>query len=82
MKTCEEFCQHLCDYLDGEVGPNECRLIEEHLDMCPPCAMVFESLKTTLDICNKGVSDQVPEEVQRRLKCFLREHCAKWQSQP
>jgi anti-sigma factor RsiW len=82
MKTCEEFCRHLCDYLDGEIGPDECRLIEEHLDRCPPCAMTYESLKTTLELCGKGVSDQVPEEVQQRLKSFLREHCCKRQSQP
>jgi len=75
MKTCEEFCRYLSDYLDGEVGETECRLIEEHLEVCPPCALYFESLKTTVEICGKGVSDEIPEEVRVALKTFLRTHC-------
>jgi predicted anti-sigma-YlaC factor YlaD len=76
MKTCKEFCNMLSDYLDGEIGPHECQLIEEHLESCPPCAMLYFSLKTTLDICNQGVSDEIPVDVQERLRAFLREHCS------
>jgi predicted anti-sigma-YlaC factor YlaD len=75
MTRCKEFCDRLSDYLDGEIGKNECILIEEHLEVCPPCAGVFEALKTTLQLCREGVSEEVPSEVQTRLKAFLRQHC-------
>ncbi len=77
MKTCKDFCNHLSDYLDGEIGENECRLIEEHLHNCPPCELIFRSLRKTVDICGQGVSAQIPEDVRSRLKNFLREHCGK-----
>lgn len=75
VKTCRDFCKHLSDYLDGETGEQECRLIEEHLEDCPPCAIVFRSLRISVDICGKGVSDEIPLEVRERLREFLREHC-------
>jgi len=75
MKTCKDYCDHLSDYLDGEVGENECRLIEEHLEVCPPCAVMYKSLKQTVNMCEKGVSAEIPSEVRKRLKEFLRENC-------
>jgi predicted anti-sigma-YlaC factor YlaD len=77
MKTCKDFCDHLSDYLEGDIGEKECELIKEHLDKCPPCELIFRSLRKTVDICGKGVSAGIPEEVRIRLKNFLREHCGK-----
>jgi predicted anti-sigma-YlaC factor YlaD len=76
-KTCKYFCDSLSDYLDGEIGPNECVLIEEHLKKCLPCATIYKSLKTTVDLCCRGVSAEIPEDVSVRLRQFLREHCRK-----
>jgi predicted anti-sigma-YlaC factor YlaD len=75
MKTCKDFCEYLSDYLDGAVGDHECHLIEEHLALCEPCALAFESLKITVRMCEKGVSDYIPDQVRSRLKLFLRTHC-------
>ncbi|MCL5124861.1 MAG: zf-HC2 domain-containing protein [Deltaproteobacteria bacterium] len=75
MKKCKDFCDRLSDYLDKELGENECILIEEHLDNCGPCSLIFEGLKTTVLVCSKGISDEVPEEVRARLKQFLRNNC-------
>jgi predicted anti-sigma-YlaC factor YlaD len=75
MKTCKEFCDHLSDYLDGEIGEHECKLIEDHLQVCPPCSLMYQSLKTTVDVCEKGISEDMPEAVKTRLKMFLRRHC-------
>lgn len=75
MKQCKDFCKYLSDYLDGEVGAEEHKLIARHLEECPPCAITYESLKTTVDICGKGLSDDIPESVRLRLKEFLRAHC-------
>lgn len=77
MKTCADYCDHLSDYLDGDIGEEDWRRIEEHLALCQPCSLVFQSLKTSVQLCGKGVSDDIPEEVKTKLKMFLREHCGK-----
>jgi predicted anti-sigma-YlaC factor YlaD len=76
-KGCEYFCEQLSDYLDGDIGKDECLLFEEHLRSCPPCAIIFESLRTTVSVCCQGVAEEIPEDVRVRLKAFLREHCQK-----
>jgi len=75
LKGCKDFCERLSEYLDGEVGEHECRLIEAHLEECPPCALVYKSLCTSVEVCNKGVSCEIPDDVRQRLLQFLREHC-------
>jgi hypothetical protein len=77
MKTCADYCDHLSDYLDGDIGAEECKSLEEHLALCQPCSLVLESLRTTLQLCGKGVSCDIPEDVRTKLKMFLREHCGK-----
>jgi predicted anti-sigma-YlaC factor YlaD len=79
MKTCADYCNYLSDYLDGEIGEEECRYLEEHLKLCQPCSNVYESLRTTVELCGKGVSGDIPEDVRAKLKMFLREHCGKEQ---
>jgi predicted anti-sigma-YlaC factor YlaD len=77
LRTCKDFCKYLSDYLDGQMAEDQCRLIEEHLRKCAPCELVFRSLKLTVDVCCRAVSDKIPEDVASRLKAFLREHCCK-----
>ena len=61
MDECKRFCDQLSEYLDKEVTEDECKLIEEHLDVCPPCSMVYESLKTTVAVCGKAIPEDLPE---------------------
>ncbi|MEW6348401.1 MAG: anti-sigma factor [Thermodesulfobacteriota bacterium] len=80
MNTCKYFCDQLSDYLDGEMSQNECTLIEEHLSVCPPCALFFKALQMSVRACSQGVDCRIPDEVRTRLKKFLKEHCAEHQS--
>ena len=75
MKTCSDFCDRLSDYLDGDIGEEDWSRVEEHLALCQPCSLVYQSLKTSVQLCGKGVSDDIPEDVRTKLKMFLREHC-------
>jgi len=77
MKSCKDFCDCLSDYLDGQMDEDCCRLIEEHLDRCSPCALMYESLKTTVLVCGKGLTAQIPDDVRESLRNFLRTHCRK-----
>ena len=75
MISCKDFCNQLSDYLDGEIGEDECTLIEEHLKVCLPCALFYRSLKISVNACRKGVSVDIPPHVRENLKKFLHEHC-------
>lgn len=75
MKNCKEFCDQLSDYLDGELSDKECRLIEEHLAECSPCALEYKSLRTAVEVCSQGISEKLPEDVRSRLKAFLKQRC-------
>jgi anti-sigma factor RsiW len=75
MTECKDCCDQLSDYLDGEISDDECRYIEDHLDRCPPCAMFFESLKTTVSLCGRALPAEIPEETRQALKEFLRRRC-------
>jgi predicted anti-sigma-YlaC factor YlaD len=75
MDECKRFCDQLSDYLDREVTEEECKLIEEHLDACPPCSLAYESLKTTVAICGQAIPDDLPENVRIHLRDFLRQRC-------
>lgn len=82
MTTCEFFCQQLSDYIDGELREFECELMENHLEVCPPCNLLFQTLKTTVEICHLGISDEIPEDVRIRLRQFLRQHCRGYACEP
>ena len=40
-KTCEEAFRRLDDFLDRQLGPEETRLVEEHLRVCEACTREF-----------------------------------------
>jgi anti-sigma factor (TIGR02949 family) len=40
-KTCEEAFRRLDDFLDRRLGPDETRLVEEHLQVCEACTREF-----------------------------------------
>lgn len=79
MKQCKDFCERLSDYLDGHIEENICTLIEEHLEACPPCALMYESLRTAVELCKKGITYDIPADVARDLKAYLKTHCTKEQ---
>jgi anti-sigma factor (TIGR02949 family) len=39
--TCEEAFRRLDDFLDRRLGPEETRLVEEHLQICDACTREF-----------------------------------------
>lgn len=47
--TCEDVFRHLDDYLDRELGPEETRLVQEHLEACAQCASEARFERQVLD---------------------------------
>lgn len=77
MKDCFKYISNLCDYLDGELGPELCKQIETHLGECPDCKVMLDTLRQTVKICREdGRCEELPEELSRRINVRLRE---RWQ---
>lgn len=67
MLTCKDFLFALNEYLDQVEDAELRREVEEHIDECPNCWVVFDTTKKTLQVF-KGIEPQdIPEDVHRRL---------------
>jgi len=47
--TCEEAFRRLDDFLDRRLGPEETRLVEEHLHICEACTREFAFEESVLN---------------------------------
>jgi anti-sigma factor (TIGR02949 family) len=73
--NCEEAFRRLDDFLDGRLGPEDTRLIEEHLRICDWCTREFNfeasvlngvkrklrQLETPADLVSKVLSNLPPD---------------------
>ncbi len=67
LLTCKDFLLALNEYLDETEDAALRREVEEHIDECPNCWVVFDTTKKTLQVF-KGIQPQdIPEDVHRRL---------------
>ena len=47
--TCEQAFERLDDYIDRELGPEETKLLEDHLEICAWCAKVYKYQRATIE---------------------------------
>lgn len=47
--NCEEILRRLDDYLDRQLGPDEMRLVREHLETCAQCTSEHDFEKSVLE---------------------------------
>jgi RNA polymerase sigma-70 factor, ECF subfamily len=57
--------------LEGDLSATDCSAMEKHLSTCPACTATCDSLKQALLACRRS-SDEVPPEVQARVKAAVR----------
>ncbi len=60
-------------HLEGEIGAEVCRQMEQHLAGCRHCTNACASLKKSLAICSTSPGTAVPEDVQARVKRAIRD---------
>ncbi len=69
--TCHKLLESLSDYIDGTLDPMLCEVLEEHLDGCQNCQVVYNTTLKTIDLYHThGNSEVIPGDVRQRL--FLR----------
>jgi len=74
-ENCSDYINNLNDYLDGEISPELCKEIEEHIGQCNNCRVMVDTLKQTVSLCREGKREPFPKALEDKLTNLLRE---KW----
>ena len=78
-EKCRKLFAALSDYLDGAGDKVARRRLEQHLDGCPPCKRVLESLQRTVKDCRDCPSPPLTPGAAARLRSRLLEECRKYE---
>jgi RNA polymerase sigma-70 factor (ECF subfamily) len=62
--------------LEGDLSQGDCSAMEKHLAGCPACGAACDALKKALLACQRIRAEEVPPEIQARVKSALRLHAA------
>ncbi|GIX01533.1 MAG: hypothetical protein KatS3mg112_0470 [Thermogutta sp.] len=74
---CQELLAALNAYIDGEIDPQLCEMLQRHLEGCNPCRVVVDTLKQTVTLYKGEEPYELPPELHERLHQCLRQ---KWQA--
>lgn len=67
--ACQSLLDQLSDYIDGELDPEVCRLIEFHLQGCADCRVLVDTTQRTIRLSRQlGAARPLPAEVEARLR--------------
>jgi RNA polymerase sigma factor, sigma-70 family len=66
--SCPDVLTLLSKKLEDDVSPDLCAEMERHVDGCPHCKGLCDSLKRTLAVCKSFPSPSVPRHVQEFLR--------------
>lgn len=75
--TCLEVFEKLSEYLDGELSPQDCAEIQEHIKDCEPCVDFVESLKKSIQASHELRPDQPVRKLDAATQQKLK---AAWQA--
>jgi anti-sigma factor RsiW len=67
-KNCRHLLNSLSDFVEGELADDLCVEIQRHLDDCPDCHLVVDTLRKTIYLYRSTAEPpDVPAEVRERL---------------
>lgn len=72
MPECTEIVAMLSEYLDRDLPPETCSAIEAHLRSCSSCHNAAESLQTTVELCRRFRSEDLPAPLRPEKEQELR----------
>jgi RNA polymerase sigma-70 factor (ECF subfamily) len=58
--------------LEGDLSQGDCSAMEKHLATCPACVGACDALKRALLACQRVRTEEVPSEIQARVKAAVR----------
>lgn len=73
----KEFCERatklIADYVSGELDRKTAIALEKHLILCPDCVSFLTTYKETLRAARSLRYEDIPAEMKKRVRQFLRE---------
>lgn len=69
--TCKDAIEILADYLEGALGADLGRELEEHLAQCRPCQAYLNTYRKTAELGREVGRVEMPDEMKRHLREFL-----------
>lgn len=70
--SCGNVYSHLCENLDGDIDSEACRRIKAHLQDCPNCSALLDSLKKTVYLYKKLPAPKVPAGSREKLLAVIK----------
>jgi anti-sigma factor (TIGR02949 family) len=69
LSKCQERMRQINDYIDGDIDEELCQEIERHLDNCPDCQFIVDTLSRTIKLYHSLANTDIalPEAVEKRL---------------
>jgi predicted anti-sigma-YlaC factor YlaD len=65
---CRKRLAELSEYIDGSAQEQVCREIEKHMESCPDCRIMVDTLRKTITLCRDREKEiGLPEQARRRL---------------
>jgi len=65
---CRKILRTLSEYLDNDLPKSVCREIRRHLDLCPKCEVFVQTLKRTINLCQKSDVARLTEADKTKLR--------------
>jgi RNA polymerase sigma-70 factor (ECF subfamily) len=70
--TCPDILQLFSQRLEGEINPELCERMQEHVDRCADCQAQCDGLKRTLAVCQAVPMGPVPAHIRDAVHQALR----------
>jgi len=68
---CRRLLEQLSRYIDDELTATERRAVAAHLRRCPCCQTMADSLKHTVEVCQKAGGARLPSDVKARARARI-----------
>lgn len=66
--ACKDILKNLSDFIDGDLDQDLCAEIEAHIETCPDCQVVVNTLKKTIHLVQvDGQETHLPTDARQRL---------------
>jgi anti-sigma factor RsiW len=67
-RDCERVLADVSAYLDGDLGPEACRALQQHCSGCEACRAMVRDLERTVGLCHEAAQRPLPPAVRRRAR--------------
>ena len=71
MLTCKDFLHWLNEYVDETADTETRSHLEEHVNACPNCWVIFDTTKKTVQVYKGMELQSLPDDVEARLMAAL-----------